>query len=217
VQVQDNDLQALRLEFDLEAWQVFSTVGNGMGEAAFRVLLEADSGEGFVSVADLGTVTTGPLLARPAAGSLVNGNDPAYRVSYNSGPLDVDVPQDATLRVRWISTDAAPQTVVFGLDNVSLRFAAPGDANIDGIFNSTDLIDVLANGEYEDGIAGNSTWSEGDWTNDGEFNSGDLIEALAGGGYEGAATSAVPEPRGMSLLLFGALWMAMPKGGTQRR
>jgi hypothetical protein len=203
-QVQEGDLQALRLGFDLEVWQVFPNVGNDMGEAAFHVVLEADSGNGFSQVADLGTVTTGSTLARPATGSVVNGNDPAYRVTYDSGPLDVDVPQDATLRVRWVSTDVAQQKVVFGLDNVSLRFAAPGDANIDGIFNSADLIDVLANGEYEDTVAGNSTWSEGDWDNDNDFNSTDLIEALASGGYVSAATlAAVPEPTGAALLLGG--------------
>jgi hypothetical protein len=173
-----------------------------VGEAAFHVVLEADTGDGFSQVADLGVVTTGATLSRPTTSSLVNGNDVAYRIAYDSGPLDVDVQQNATLRVRWISTDVSQQKVVFGLDNVSLRFAAPGDANIDGIFNSTDLIDVLANGEYEDSIVGNSTWSEGDWTADNEFDSSDLIEALATGQYEpGAGAAAVPEPGGAVLAL----------------
>ena len=102
------------------------------------------------------------------------------------------------------------RNVVFGLDNVSLLFAGVGDANIDGVFNLTDLIDVLANGEYEDSIAGNSTWSEGDWTNDNEFDSGDLVVALASGGYvAGAAAAAVPEPAGAVLLLLGGLPLAL--------
>jgi hypothetical protein len=209
VEVTDDDLQAVRLEFDLEAWQVFSSVGNGKGEAAFHVVLEADAGGGFTPVADLGTVTTGPTLSPPAAGQKVNGNDAAYRIAYDSGPLDVDVPKDATLRVRWISTDVAQQEVVFGLDNVSLRFAAPGDANIDGVFNSTDLIDVLANGEYEDNIADNSTWSEGDWNSDNEFDSSDLIEGLAAGYDSAAATAAVPEPSSFWLGLIGAAVLAL--------
>jgi hypothetical protein len=147
------------------------------------------------------------------AGSLVNGNDPAYRIPYDSGPLDVDVPQGATLRVRWSSTDAAQQNVVFGLDNVSLRFAAPGDANVDGVFNSADLIDVLANGEYEDNVLGNSTWSEGDWTGDNEFDSRDLVEALASGGYaEAAVPASVPEPTGATLLLGGLSFACCLRG-----
>jgi hypothetical protein len=146
-------------------------------------------------------------LSRPTAFTRVNGNDPAYRLAYDSGPLDFDVPEDAILRVRWISTDVSRSQVVFGLDNVSLRFAAPGDANIDGLFNSADLVEVLARGEYDDDIAGNSTWSEGDWNNDLEFDTGDLVEALASGGYDSgaAAVTAVPEPTATALLFASIL------------
>jgi hypothetical protein len=202
--VTDGDLHALRLEFDIEAWQVRRELGANLGEAAFDVVLEADSGSGFEQVADLGEFSTGKSLARPAAGSLVDGNGVAYRGSFDTGPIDLDVPVGATLRTRWIGTNGS-RNVVFGLDNVSLRFAAPGDANIDGVFNSTDLIDVLANGEYADNIVGNSTWSEGDWTGDKEFESGDLVAALASGGYvEAADPASVPEPTGAALLLGGS-------------
>jgi hypothetical protein len=60
-----------------------------------------------------------------------------------------------------------------------------GDANFDGVFGSSDLVLVLQVGEYEDGIAGNSTWADGDWNCDGEFNSADLVFALQMGGYQG--------------------------------
>ena len=70
-----------------------------------------------------------------------------------------------------------------------------GDANLDGSFNSTDLIRVFAAGEYEDGIAGNSTWSEGDWNCDGEFDTSDLIWAFADGGYELAAKKTTQDFR----------------------
>lgn len=206
--VVDSDLHALRLGFDIEAWQLRSGLGVNLGAAAFHVTLEADTGNGFQQVADLGEFSTGTTLTRPAAGNLVDGNDPTYRRSFDTGPIDVDVPVGATLRTRWIGTDAS-RNVVFGLDNVSLRFAAPGDANIDGVFNSTDLIEVLANGEYEDNIAGNSSWSEGDWTNDNEFDSGDLVRALAFGGYEAAPRpAAVPEPTGSVLVLISAIVLA---------
>jgi hypothetical protein len=94
----------------------------------------------------------------------------------------VDVSARATLRTRWIGT-AGSRNVVFGLDNVSLRFTAPGDANIDGVFNSGDLVHVFQIDEYEDAIAGNLTWSDGDWTNDNEFDSGDLVKAFQDGNY----------------------------------
>ena len=67
-----------------------------------------------------------------------------------------------------------------------------GDANLDGEFNSADLVAVLAAGEYEDGIESNSGWAEGDFNGDGEFNSSDLITALADGGYEQGPRPAQP-------------------------
>jgi hypothetical protein len=106
-----------------------------------------------------------------------------------------------------MSTQASQQSVVFGLDNVSLRFAAPGDVDIDGVFNSGDLVKVFQVGEYEDGIVGNSTWAEGDWNNDNEFDTTDLVVAFQAGQYVPAAsppTVGVPEPASWLLLLVGA-------------
>ncbi len=63
----------------------------------------------------------------------------------------------------------------------------PGDANLDGRFNSTDLIEVFQAGQYEDGIVNNSLWSTGDWNCDGEFDTADLIVAFQAGSYSAAA------------------------------
>jgi hypothetical protein len=72
-----------------------------------------------------------------------------------------------------------------------------GDADLDGSFDSADLVQVLAFGEYEDKVKLNSTWLTGDWNGDGDFTSGDLIVALADGGYEAVQdAAAVPEPAG---------------------
>jgi hypothetical protein len=73
-------------------------------------------------------------------------------------------------------------------NNQSLQPA--GDANRDGIFNSTDLMLVFEAGEYEDDVAGNSTFEKGDWNDDGEFNSRDLVFAFQQGNY---VSAAVPE------------------------
>jgi hypothetical protein len=109
------------------------------------------------------------------------------------------------LDARWIGT-AGSRNAFFGLDSVSLRFAAPGDANIDGLFNSTDLVQVFQRGECEDTVVGNSTWSDGDWNSDHEFDSSDLVTAFQTGKYEqrGAATSSVPEPTSLALIFIGS-------------
>jgi hypothetical protein len=81
-----------------------------------------------------------------------------------------------------------------------------GDANLDGEFNSSDLVSVLASGAYEVDV--NAVWSTGDFNGDGRSNSSDLVAALADGGYEmgpRAAVAAVPEPAGLTLLVLGAL------------
>ena len=81
-----------------------------------------------------------------------------------------------------------------------------GDSNLDGQFNSGDFVTVFTAGQYEDAVAGNSTWATGDWNGDGDFNSSDFVTAFSAGGYEigpRAAVSAVPEPSSIVLLLIG--------------
>jgi hypothetical protein len=69
-----------------------------------------------------------------------------------------------------------------------------GDANLDGIFNSTDLVLVFVAGEYEDDVPGNSGWAEGDWNCDGDFGTGDLVAAFTAGGYVAAALMGSVDP-----------------------
>ena len=54
-----------------------------------------------------------------------------------------------------------------------------GDVNLDGMFNSSDLISIFQSSEYEDNVASNSTWREGDWNCDGDFTTSDLIHVFA--------------------------------------
>ena len=80
---------------------------------------------------------------------------------------------------------------------ISLRRTWFGDANMDGLFNSSDLVAAFTIGEYEDAIAGNSTWAEGDFDGDGDFGSSDFVIAFSDGGFEAGtrpAVMAVPEP-----------------------
>ena len=68
-----------------------------------------------------------------------------------------------------------------------------GDANLDGEFNSSDLVQVFT----ANGTGGPADWGEGDWNGDRFFDSGDLVVAFTDGGYERGtlpALAAVPEP-----------------------
>ena len=84
-----------------------------------------------------------------------------------------------------------------------------GDANLDGEFNSGDFVAVFTAGEYEDAIAGNSTWATGDWNGDGDFDSGDFVVAFAEGGFEigpmEGGFMATPEPSATILFALGLL------------
>ena len=87
-----------------------------------------------------------------------------------------------------------------------LRKTYMGDANLDGSFNTSDLVQVLTAGTYEN--ATSATWGSGDWNGDGLFTTADLVTALSDGGYEQgprAAVSAVPEPASFALLSLGFL------------
>ncbi len=59
----------------------------------------------------------------------------------------------------------------------------PGDANLDGVFDSADLVQIFQQGAYEDGVSANSGWAAGDWNCDRDFDSADLVVAFQEGGY----------------------------------
>jgi hypothetical protein len=61
----------------------------------------------------------------------------------------------------------------------------PGDANLDGIFDSGDLVHLFQLGEYEDQLVGNSSRVTGDFDGDGDFTSGDIVLAFQAGQYAG--------------------------------
>jgi hypothetical protein len=120
-------------------------------------------------------------------------NDPLYDLNADSVVNDLD-------RQVWVH---------------DLKQTYFGDADLNGMFDSTDLVQVLAFGEYEDEVAMNSTWLTGDWNGDGEFTSGDLVVALADGGYE-AGTAAVPEPAGIWLASVAGLFVVIRRRGCSK-
>ncbi len=64
-----------------------------------------------------------------------------------------------------------------------------GDVDLNGIFNSSDLVRVFQEGLYEDSPPKNAVWSSGDWNCDGDFTSSDLVKAFQSGGFLAAAVS----------------------------
>ena len=94
---------------------------------------------------------------------------------------------------------------------VDLKMTYFGDANLDGEFNSGDLVAVFQAGEYENNEPLIASWAIGDWNGDGKFTSGDLVAAFQDGGYEQGprlAANAVPEPASV-VSLFGGLTAAI--------
>lgn len=81
----------------------------------------------------------------------------------------------------------------------------PGDVDLDGTFDSSDIIQLFQSGKYDDGIDFNSDWRDGDFTGDLDFDSSDLIMALSNGyAVQGAnAVAFVPEPSSFVLFLLG--------------
>lgn len=78
-----------------------------------------------------------------------------------------------------------------------------GDANLNQVFDTSDLVLVSQSGEFEDGLLNNSTWQTGDWNGDAEFDTADFVAAFQHGGYETGprpATHSVPEPNSVILL-----------------
>src|SRR5690606_36507288 len=64
---------------------------------------------------------------------------------------------------------------------------AAGDANLDRVFNSTDLVEVFQAGKYEHEVPRSAGWATGDWNCDLKFDSGDLVAAFQAGRYAAAA------------------------------
>ncbi|MCA9212539.1 MAG: VCBS repeat-containing protein [Planctomycetales bacterium] len=83
---------------------------------------------------------------------------------------------------------AVGNNVQGGSQVVILENRAIGDVNNDGVFNSSDFVAVFIAGEYEDDVAGNSTFETGDWNGDGDFDSSDFVAAFQAGTYVATAS-----------------------------
>lgn len=87
-----------------------------------------------------------------------------------------------------------------------------GDANLDGLFNSTDLIEV-----FSASSAGYVGWAEGDWNSDGRFDSSDLVAAFVDGGYDQGRRIVLPVPEPRSIKLVVLLGLVTLRSTCKRR
>ncbi|MCA9153043.1 MAG: hypothetical protein KDA92_27260, partial [Planctomycetales bacterium] len=100
------------------------------------------------------------------------------------------VDANSTNLALWGQASGWRASGVVGGSPGSLVSTVVGDVTGDGVFNSSDLVAIFTAGEYEDGIAGNSTYNEGDWNGDGDFTTADLVLAFQAGTYVAEARIA---------------------------
>jgi hypothetical protein len=149
-------------------------------------------------------------------------------VTYKPNPDDPFHPCNLPIPPRWcwfvVSEDYLDQNDDGSLDQIDRTIWVKdhkgtwfGDADLNGQFDTADLVAVFQIGEYEDLVPHNSSWSEGDWDGNGDFEMSDFIFALQDGGYERGSllARAVPEPSHMAIVITGIgglLWL-----GNSRR
>ena len=174
--------------------------------AAINTTLAADglsyrSGPGFIGE-DLLRIVVDDRDTGPSGPKTIEVHIPIY--------VTDEKPQDIDTLSQLIQQNEYEPTYDFDSDNDvdrdDLRFYVTevlhtnfGDATLDGVFNSSDLVAVFQKGRYEDSRTDDVTWAEGDWNADGRFNSSDLVRAFQAGAYTRAAavnstkaTSAAP-------------------------
>jgi autotransporter-associated beta strand protein len=154
----------------------------------------------------------------------VGGSDPAAAIldlltgSYHGALWDVGQFRDSTttstgLTLGWLD-NATSQTV-------TVMATYPGDFNLDGIVNATDMSIMRSS------LGGAGTWATGDANYDGYVNLLDwnlwkthlgLPQLLLGGGSQGDGTSGVvPEPGTLVLLVVALMGMCIPIWRTRKQ
>lgn len=188
------------VEFDASTvynqWTVFPTLENG---AAFNPL-------------QFGLTYRPSPLGDFDADDVVDQGDLDRLIAYRDGPY-----ADLTQRDNLVYDNRLPMYDLNGDQRVTqtdveiwirdVKRTGAGDSNLDGAFDSQDLLLAFQLGGYEDAEGWNSNWAGGDWDFDQEFTSKDLVLAMQRGTYENftAATISVPETHHWGLLGLCAL------------
>ncbi len=145
--------------------------------------LDADGDQDLVS--QVGTDLIGWYENTDGAGSFRSVAGIVAQGSAFNAAVDLDHDDDVDILATslvsgWLSDSRTRGNIVW-YENL---LPHAGDANRDGRFDSVDFVQVFQAGEYEDDIAGNSTWEEGDWDGNGDFDSADFVIAFQTGLYE---------------------------------
>ena len=155
---------------------------NGDGTFENRASIPAASGMRLVETADLNSDGAVDLIFQ----DFDVQNAFSLRVAYNDG--NGDFPSTRSLGIKSIKelrdVDDDGDLDIIGHDLTWYENRPLGDANGDGLFDSSDLVQVFQSAEYEDDVLGNSTFQEGDWNGDGDFDSSDLVVAMQRGDYQ---------------------------------
>jgi hypothetical protein len=176
--------------------------------------------------------STGPLDGDAMGRSLLPINLLAFRTPTliaptgdfdQSGLVDVSDIDRLSLEIAAGQHPAAfDLTTDARVDGSDLRYfvkylaeTSIGDANLDGQFNSSDLIQVSQAGGYEQDTS--AVWSQGDWQADGRFNSADLVAAFQDGGYTVGPAPAAPVAEPSSTVAMAAAGLACVLLGRARR
>jgi hypothetical protein len=162
-------------------------MGNGQGdfEETEQLAVSAETLHGIV-LGDLDGDTDIDLVSVVASGEVgvfVNNGDGTFQhqesyplTSLFQGAVIADFNGDGLGDVAISTLDAG---LAIFLNETETR--TPGDANLDGVFDRMDIVQVLQTSKY--GTGGPATWAEGDWDGNGVFDQLDVIRALATARY----------------------------------
>ena len=187
----------LSIEYDHEESQAVFSFDNNLSDEILAISFGPYDYDGLISERQRSEFSAIANEFPKADGMLINWTllreAGIYPGDFNkNGNLDVADLDLLTVAIRSGENtpifDLGNDTVVDQFDRViwvkNLAKTWFGDSNLDGEFNSSDLVAVFGSGEYDDDVELNSTWTEGDWDGNGEFNSRDLVIAFQDGGYE---------------------------------
>ena len=105
--------------------------------------------------------------------------------------------------VPYLYFDLDGDSVITPADGLAMMNATgvtAGDSNLDGRFDSQDLLLSFQSAAYENRQR-TAKWQDGDWDFDSLFTTKDLVAAFMNGNYSAAAT-VVPEPASLGVLAW---------------
>ncbi|MCA9212924.1 MAG: hypothetical protein KDB27_07665 [Planctomycetales bacterium] len=144
----------------------------------YRILTGDANGDNQVDAADV------DVVMRAARGE---GNAFIYTNSDRDTSF-FDVHTDDVHIVGDVNSDGSldQDDVQFFLNNILQT--TPGDVDLNGRFDSGDLVKMFTTARYENNIPGSATFADGDMDGNGLFDSSDLVKMFSEGRYDSGAS-----------------------------